>query len=49
MKDSSTASPLRNKKIKKGYEMASFTKAVEYENTQSYRIKTKSADGHDDY
>jgi hypothetical protein len=28
MKDSGTSSPLRNKKIKKGYEIASFIKAV---------------------
>lgn len=50
MRESEVSSPTRlNKKIKAGYEMANYVKAVEYEHTQSYRLKMKSSDGHDDY
>lgn len=50
MRESGGLSPGRlNKKIKAGYEMANYVKALEYEHTQSYRLKVKSSDGHDDY
>jgi hypothetical protein len=38
-----------SKKIKKGYELANYNKALEYQNTQSYRIKIKGTDGGDFY
>ena len=42
---SELSSPMRlNKKVKKGYEMASFPKAVSFKDSQSYRKRNEEGD-----
>lgn len=43
--NSELSSPMRlKKKVKKGYELASFNKAVEFKDSQSYRRKNEEGD-----